>query len=333
MISRISLATCAVLVCLTVSDRPSEAVSAPAAQALDPNLLAHWRFDEAPASVPGVTNIAVDDTGTNDGTYMSDASTAVDVPAAISSWSTSSLYCLEDSLSDPEGVTATLSANSLAITGPMTISVWVKPLADPFPPTTGTTQYDILSKFFWNGSAGEMGYLFRLSGEPPCYAKFSIFDDVPGGVTAETWTSSTYLQANLWYHVVGVYDGSDIYVYVDHTLGGAAAAGPVAAAPPTVGTTIPGIATATPHVFNGYLDDLRVYNRVLTDQEIADLALGIDLQPTVTPPPPTPTPGASGIKEGEEECGCGSVSTLHGTGLLWLVALAALGLVFPRKPV
>ena len=78
--------------------------------------------------------------------------------------------------------------------------------------------------------------------------------------------SSTGKLANTWYHVVGTYDGTDIKCYVNGVLEGT--------------TNHPGtISTSSNLLFGnfsssfwpGTLDDVRIYNRVLTQAEITAL--------------------------------------------------------------
>src|SRR6266446_729396 len=108
------------------------------------------------------------------------------------------------------GTSAYLDAphsTSLNITGPITLEAWVK-----LPATTGDYR-TILAKVNYTGSEG--GYDLDISDQGKVridiYNTASQYNYVIGG---------TALSANVWHHVAGVYDGSQLRVYVDGTLDG-----------------------------------------------------------------------------------------------------------------
>ena len=75
-----------------------------------------------------------------------------------------------------------------------------------------------------------------------------------------------------WYHVVGTYDNDSIKIYVNGQLEGSEVIGPVI---PYVGST-PLTIGYFPYpggsfTFNGLIDDVRIYNRGLSDQEVLQL--------------------------------------------------------------
>jgi hypothetical protein len=90
---------------------------------------------------------------------------------------------------------------------------------------------------------------------------------------ASGWDSgvATYTATlNTWTHVAGVYTGSALLIYMNGTLSNSAAARSIVDydAPLTIGRRSDGWA------FNGVLDDVRVYDRVLSAGEISVLASG-----------------------------------------------------------
>ena len=91
--------------------------------------------------------------------------------------------------------------------------------------------------------------------------------------------ANTNLTNNTWYHVTAVYDGSEMRLYKDGvkigSVGKTGAIATDASVAAWIGTNPP-IATSKP--WQGQIDDLRIYDRVLTDAEITQLAAG-------TPPP------------------------------------------------
>jgi hypothetical protein len=96
----------------------------------------------------------------------------------------------------------------LDITGPITVEAWVN-LGE-----TGNDPYAILYK--WRGASCSNGppYYLRATGGDVGYARenFAVTDDC---LNAENGIggSTTSMQAGNWYHLVGVYDGSNIRMY------------------------------------------------------------------------------------------------------------------------
>ncbi|MEI7689400.1 MAG: LamG-like jellyroll fold domain-containing protein [Candidatus Saccharibacteria bacterium] len=135
----------------------------------------------------------------------------------------------------------------------LTLSAWIKPAS-----VTGSQ--NILAK--------EGQYKYRLSG-----ADLSILAS-PNG---QGWYNSCYdvyptnFTVNSWYHVVAIISSKDLKIsaYVDGVKKGLSCvlSGPITA----YNSTNPLYAAAyapTSEMFNGVLDDLRVYNRALSEIEI-----------------------------------------------------------------
>lgn len=78
---------------------------------------------------------------------------------------------------------------------------------------------------------------------------------------------------NAWHHVVGTHNGTTGSIYVDGVL---CASGPLPAIGNAAGSiTIGGFAGGQGYYFLGRIDDVRIYNRALSDGEISELfALG-----------------------------------------------------------
>ena len=102
------------------------------------------------------------------------------------------------------------------------------------------------------------------------------FEDVGASPNNNLVTGTTVIQDNQWYHAALTYDGANLRVYVDGTL------------EVTFGVTdLPELPTAQPAAlgaglqsngsgrghFQGYIDEARIYDEALTDQEIAALAV------------------------------------------------------------
>ena len=74
-----------------------------------------------------------------------------------------------------------------------------------------------------------------------------------------------------WHHVAGVYDGKKMYLYVDGKLDGSTATTtniPTSTEPVCIGEN----SQAKGRFWNGLIEDVRIYDRALTTEEIATLA-------------------------------------------------------------
>ena len=74
-----------------------------------------------------------------------------------------------------------------------------------------------------------------------------------------------------WHHVAGVYDGANMFLYVDGTLDvSQPATGSIAqnSAPLRIGANASDGEDGTGYYFNGLIDEVSIYNRALTASEI-----------------------------------------------------------------
>jgi hypothetical protein len=136
---------------------------------------------------------------------------------------------------------------------PYTIASWVKPDS-----AFGT----IISK--WNGGV-KAGWYLRVK---------------PDGITTSyrnvvPWTSNALepIQPNKWYHLLTKYDGSQLYIYVNGEL---VAQDPFTSQPNDTQTNVLVGALYSQHqvasFFKGVIDEVRIYDRDLTNDEIKWLA-------------------------------------------------------------
>ena len=96
------------------------------------------------------------------------------------------------------------------------------------------------------------------------------FEVLIGGTTKSV-TSTTTIPLNTWKHVAARYDGSELRVFI----GGTIEAASTAATGSLVATTEAlwlGYYDGTSHHLNGYLDDVSIYARALSDTEITNLS-------------------------------------------------------------
>jgi hypothetical protein len=131
---------------------------------------------------------------------------------------------------------------------------------------TGNEDTFLLS-WGYNWQEGQSGNVFYTGLERAA-------DDEDFGV------SSLSHEPALWHHVVGSYDGTSLRIYVDGELDQTANIGPIVAytgpAPLRIGNIQHSTHIVGPtHVgaFDGVIDDVRIYDRALSDAEVADLHL------------------------------------------------------------
>jgi len=83
-------------------------------------------------------------------------------------------------------------------------------------------------------------------------------------------SSSSTIINNVWVHITGVYDSSEVKIYINGVLEGSeSVSGPISYSdlPLYIGTA----ANVPDHFMNGFIDDVRIYNRALDSVEISNL--------------------------------------------------------------
>jgi len=151
------------------------------------------------------------------------------------------------------------SGPSLNITGQVTVAAWIKLSATNLDQQIAgniSNQGGYLLNMYTNN---KLDLIILSSG-----GQYALNRDVAGG---------TVMTTDVWYHVVGVYSqGNYIRTYVDGALDRESATATVLA--PTPETFKIGRYPPQSILFwNGVLDDVRVYNRALSEAEIQSLAL------------------------------------------------------------
>lgn len=208
------------------------------ASAVDVNgLVAHWAFDEVSGT------IAYDSAGENDGTFVGD-------PV----WTTGQVGGALEFDGDGDHVDCG-TGSSLDVTDAITIAAWIKrPDFNSHGVIAGKTNGDLVTAGYGLYSYEEgVAFNFYASGD---------------------WVRTEPripISADEWHYVVGGFDGTGSYVYID---------GEQMASVEYFGT----ITTAdgypfqigfwrldNPEYFKGLMDDVRVYNRALSGEEIRQL--------------------------------------------------------------
>lgn len=224
---------------------------------VDPTLIAHWKLDE------GAGTVAADDANNNTGTQR--GGLGWDGPSEDGS----PFYGVFDGVDDAIDINSNLDVPG----NELTLACWFR--ADDFDVKDGR----LISKA--SGTAGN-AHLWMLStiGVPsPTPSDFFLRFRLKTGAAASPTTTliatSGALTPGVWTHAVAVYDGSTMTLYKDGVVvGSVAQTGPIVVNP-AVGLAIGNQPVgAGPRAFDGCIDDVRVYDRALTAQEIQGLATG-----------------------------------------------------------
>jgi hypothetical protein len=135
---------------------------------------------------------------------------------------------------------------SLDLTTGMTLEAWVNPVS------LGTGWSDIIYK------AADTYFLMGATpqGQAP---------DLGGGFTT-TNVYGTKLPLNSWSHIAGTYDGTTMRFYVNGLL--VAIQPQTGAIPVSTGALSIGGDSVSGQFWNGLIDEVRVYNRALSQAEI-----------------------------------------------------------------
>lgn len=153
--------------------------------------------------------------------------------------------------------------SELSITDNLTISSWVKRAS------TGSVEHTIVSKF--NYSSSQAAYALAFSNDTLNFTWRSS----GGGTDTSQATTGTFTSTSDYYHVVTTFAAGTIHIYVngvDQQLGsksGSATSIANTTAPFCIGTI--NYPSANENLFNGIIDDLAVFNRVLTKAEVIKL--------------------------------------------------------------
>ncbi|OGD78349.1 hypothetical protein A2368_03675 [Candidatus Collierbacteria bacterium RIFOXYB1_FULL_49_13] len=208
--------------------------------------VAEWKFDEK-------TGTSTNDTSGNNrtGTLGGDGS-GTDLPTWQSSSSCHAGACLAyDKTDDYVSVESETTTFSLSA---YTISAWVK---------TRALDAVNLQRIIYRRPAagGNINFALYLGTDSKLY--FGHTNAMVAIASAET------ISANTWYHVTGVWDGTNRQIYVNGKLSNSSVPGS-ATQTGTMSTHIgrdPSSASAG--LFNGYIDDVKLYNYARTAAQIA----------------------------------------------------------------
>ena len=208
-------------------------------------LIGHWKLDSASGSTTAVDSSTTGCTGTVSGTSATDDFTS---------------NCARGRCFNVTGTTSYVAtgtgctALNAAMTG-VTMSAWVYP-------RVSNVWHTIIQK----GTGGSRQYSYWLSAN----GTNQLYIEINGSVTQPT--VSPVWAVNKWNNVVVTADGTNRISYINGVQANS-----------TANTALPGAsntaldfgydATTGNYQMNALLDDIRVYNRALTAQEVKDLYL------------------------------------------------------------
>ena len=206
--------------------------------------VAHWPMDE------GAGTVTVDASGNGHHGTLVNGTRWVAGPAL-----------------DFDGVDDHVDAGAFDVAGTaLTLAARIRPreLAN-----CGSVDCRILSKATGTAENDHYFMLSTIESGGAVRLRFRLKTD---GVTSTLIASSGDLVDNVWYHVAAVYDGAEMLLYLDgQVVGSAAKTGELttnAAVDVWIGGNPPG---ATDRPWEGAIDDVRIYDRALTAEEIAAL--------------------------------------------------------------
>ena len=156
----------------------------------------------------------------------------------------------------------------------MTWSAWVKAAANPL------NDGQIVAK-----SNSTSGWQHKTS---PDTGPHTFGVAISGGTNAFAQRySATVRSLNVWYHVAGVYNATarTLDIYVNGIRNNGVLIGTIPASQINAAVNVNIGRRSGGYYFNGIIDDVRIYNRALSQAEIQ-----ADMNTPVGSPPPTPTP-------------------------------------------
>ena len=153
--------------------------------------------------------------------------------------------------------------SSLDITGPITLEAWIKP-------SVGTGQQGIIGTYGFDNA-------YSL------YLRHSAGGDIGFQYTTSAGTRYYLMKGTLdygaWNHVVGTWDGSTMKIYINNALftGQSSTATTRLFEGVKIGYTEH---IASPVYYNGLIEDVRIYSRALSADEVSDLYNGNQVDDT-----------------------------------------------------
>jgi len=229
------------------------------------DLVAHWPFDE------GSGDTAYDSSGSgHDGTLMGNPQWVAGKIAGALNFDGYSDGV--NHTTDPGNINW-VSVDPFDVVGPgITLAAWIRPDGFDISDARIVTKQKTWSSvdIWWMLSTYTDGTALRM--------RLKTDDGGADGGTTTMWSDAGYLEAGVWSHVAATYDGSKMRLYhngmeiMSTNKTGAMPADPTAAV--AIGNSPlddPGGLRAT---FHGLLDDVRIYDSALDEQELLGVMQG-----------------------------------------------------------
>jgi subtilisin family serine protease len=210
----------------------------------DPELRGWWKFDE------GEGDVAHDSAGNNDGNVLDATWTAGKIDGALNFDGDYDYVFLANS-------------SSIELPLPVTISVWIKL-------NVAGTDQTLLCIDNQDEGSEYFGIMFMVQSDNTLLINYGC-----GGIGASgrrTKYGTTALEAGKWYHVAAVLKGpTDMNLYVDAADDAGTYSGTGETLTYSSGMSVIGCRSDLYNCFNGIIDDVRVYGRALSAEEIEQL--------------------------------------------------------------
>lgn len=138
--------------------------------------------------------------------------------------------------------------------GGITISAWIKR------GVTGTTQ-----RILHKGGQSNLYYDYHLlfSGDALLFGAVKTTTTTSGIMTTATYTSTSN-----WYYIVGTYDGSNYFVYINGILQASSASSGISNT--SINNLYIGERNDGTQIFNGLIDEVRIYNAAMPTSQIEE---------------------------------------------------------------
>jgi len=203
-----------------------------------PGLAAHWKFDD------GAGGVAADSAGVNNGTLHGGPTWVEGLTSGALSF-------------DGEDDYVSISSVGALATDSVTVEAWIR-LED----TSGLNNPIVTQHL-----PTHKGYYLYVNENKPSFS-------LVGGRPFPLVTSPNTIDRGQWYHIAGTNDGSNIKIYVNGQL--KATTDSTGSTGADYDATI-GVDDRSSTYFEGLIDDVRIYNRALSAEELEESPANIDL--------------------------------------------------------
>jgi len=209
-------------------------------------LIAHWKLDET----SGTT--AADSAGSNDGTLVGDPN-----------WTTGQI----DGALELDGVDDHVNLgndNSIKPALPVTLTAWIN---------MSVVQQQKIISLGETETSPHHGIAFQTITDKHLEVTYGSGQGASGPESRRSKKGTTELNTGNWYHVAAVVRGpTDMDLYINGVNDGGYYEGSGGSLVYSNNNSYIGSKTPTDRFFNGTLDDVRIYNRPLSESEIRKLA-------------------------------------------------------------